>query len=85
MDQTSQKWLYAEKDGHGSWVQRNFIFIFDTVLSEKEAVKDYQSEENNCLSFSKGQQIQINKENREWGVGKAGDRIGYFPLKYVAA
>ena len=57
------------------------------MLSEKEAVKDYQSEENNCLSFSKGQQIQINKENQEWGRvdGVLGKQGTYFPLKYVAA
>ena len=48
-------------------------------------MKDYHSEENNSLSFSKGDIIQIYKENQGWGVGKAGDKKLYFPLKYVAA
>ena len=85
VEPSSRKWLYAEKGGDSGWVPKNFIFIFDRVLSEKQAVKDYHSEENNSLSFSKGDLIQIYKENLGWGAGKAGDKIGYFPLKYVAA
>ena len=47
--------------------------------------KNYHSEENNSLSFSKGNLIHIYKESLGWGIGRAGDKIGYFPLKYVAA
>ena len=57
------------------------IQLFPTL----QAKKDHHSEENNSLSFSKGDRIKIYNESLGWGVGRAGDRIGYFPLKYVAA
>ena len=41
-------------------------------------MKDYHSEENNSLSFSKGDLIQIYKENQGWGVGKAGGKLDIF-------
>ena len=41
-------------------------------------MKDYHSEENNSLSFSKDDLIQIYKENQGWGVGKAGGILDIF-------
>ena len=81
----SGKWLHACKGGETGWVPQNYILIFDEVLSEKEAKRDYHTEDSNSLCFSKGDLIQIYKESLGWGIGRKGDKIGYFPLKYVSA
>ena len=52
--QSSGKWLHAEKGEENDWVPQNYILIFDKILSEKQAKKDYHIEGNNSLSFSKG-------------------------------
>ena len=51
-----------------------FLVKEETKSASKQAMKDYHSEENNSLSFSKGDLIQIYKENQGWGVEKAGDK-----------
>ena len=84
VEPSSKKWLYAEKGEKDGLVPHNHILILDRVLSEKQAKEDYHAEENNSLSFSKGDLVEIYKEVRGWAIGKVGDRIGYFPLKYVA-
>ena len=60
VEPSSRKWLYAEK-GHpateSGWVPHNYISILERVC-DKTAKMDYQSEENNSLSFSKGDLIQ---------------------------
>ena len=81
---SSKKWLYAEKDGKMGFVPFNYVSIFEDVLCEKIATKDYNVEEENSLSFSKGDQVQIFKEKMGRGIGKAGNKYGYFPLKYVS-
>ena len=81
---SSKKWLYAEKDDKMGFVPFNYVSIFEDVLCEKIATKDYNVEEENSLSFSKGDQVQIFKEKMGWGIGKAGNKYGYFPLKYVS-
>ena len=85
VEASCKKWLYAEKGEETGWVPHNYVLILDRVLSEKQAKEDYHVEEANSLSFSKGDLVQIYKEVLGWAVGKAGNRIGYFPLKYVAA
>ena len=80
---TSEKWLYAEKGGERGWVPHNYVCILDDIKGEKQAKKDYHWDENNSLSFSKGDQIKIFKEKMGWGIGKVNDKYGYFPLKYV--
>ena len=59
--------------------------ILNKMLSEKRAKKNYETDNKNTLSFSKGDFIQIYKENLDWGIGRTCDgRVGYFPLKYVS-
>ena len=83
--QSSGKWLHAEKGEENGWVPQNYILIFDKILSEKQAKKDYHIEGNNSLSFSKGDLIQIYKESEGWGIGRTEESVGYFPLKYLVA
>jgi len=85
VEQSSAKWLHADKVGESGWVPKNYILIFDKILSEKTARRDYHIEGNNSLSFSRGDHIQIYKESQGWAVGRAGEKIGYFPLKYLEA
>ena len=85
MEQSSAKWLHADKVGESGWVPKNYILIFDKILSEKTARRDYHIEGNNSLSFSRGDHIQIYKESQGWAVGRAGEKIGYFPLKNLEA
>ena len=76
---------HADKVEESGWVPKNYILIFDKILSEKTARRDYHIEGNNSLSFSRGDHIQIYKESQGWAVGRAGEKIGYFPLKYLEA
>ena len=85
VEQSSAKWLHADKVWESGWVPKNYILIFDKILSEKTARGDYHIEGNNSLSFSRGDHIQIYKESQGWAVGRAGEKIGYFPLKYLEA
>ena len=97
VEQSSAKWLHADKVEESGWVPKNYILIFDKILSEKTARRDYTRglalceiqnyhiEGNNSLSFSRGDHIQIYKESQGWAVGRAGEKIGYFPLKYLEA
>ena len=63
--------------------QNNYICISDDIKSKKQERKDYHVDENNSLSFSKGDQIKIFKEKMGWGIGRVNEKYGYFPLKYV--
>ena len=81
MEQSSAKWLHADKVEESGWVPKNYILILDKILSEKTARKDYHIEGNKSLSFSRGDHIQ----SQGWAVGRAGEKIGYFPLKYLEA
>ena len=85
VEQSSAKWLHADKVEESGWVPKNYILIFDKILSEKQAKKDYHIEGNNSLSFSKGDLIQIYKESEGWGIGRTEESVGYFPLKYLVA
>ena len=63
----------------------NYILILNKMLSEKRAKKNYGTDNKNTLSFSKGNVIQIYKENLGWSIGRTCDGgVGYFPLKYVS-
>ena len=48
--------------GKKGWVPHNYVSILEDIKSEKKAKKDYDADENNSLSFSKGDQIKIFKE-----------------------
>ena len=80
---TSEKWFYADKGEKKGWVPHNYVSILEDIKSEKKAKKDYDADENNSLSFSKGDQIKIFKEKMGWGIGRVNEKYGYFPLKYV--
>ena len=68
---TSEKWFYAEKGEKRGWVPHNYVSILDDIKGKKIAKKDYHVDDNNSLSFSKGEQIKIFKEKMGRGNWKS--------------
>ena len=80
---TDGKWCKAKKDELVGWVPKNYILPFNEVMRTGKALKDYNTDQKNGLSFSKNCVITIHKQYLNWAVGQIGSNIGYFPLKYI--
>ena len=50
-------WLFAKRVKATGLVPRNYILILNEMLSEKRAKKNYETDNKNTLSFSKGEKI----------------------------
>ena len=80
---TDGKWCKAKKGDVIGWVPQNHILPLNEAIRTGKAIKDYNSDQGNSLSFSKNSVITIHKQYLNWAVGQIGSNIGYFPLKYV--
>ena len=80
---TDGKWCKAQIGNVIGWVPQNHILPLNEVIRTGKAIKDYNSDQRNSLSFSKNSVITIHKQYLNWAVGQIGSNIGYFSLKCV--
>lgn len=85
-----QNWYQGELNGKGGFLPASYIQVMVPLpphLPQCKALYDFcitDSEEKDCLSFSKGDIITvIRRVDDNWVEGKLGERIGIYPISFV--